>query len=152
MVGVARSETHLIGTVALAVFLNALVFVFASRFLGPYLIVPALAVGAIAATSSFPLLRRHYTWVWLGYAIAVFTPTVLEETGVLGRTTSFDGGVMTVHSPILAIGPRLLVLLVAYLALVLYISGRVARGLAIGMADAQRRLQVQAWHLKQLVP
>jgi serine/threonine-protein kinase len=138
--------------VAAIVLLNALILFMVSRVLGPYLIVPALAIGAITATSSFPLLRRYYTWVWLAYAIAALAPTGLEELGVLTRTTAFDGGVMTIHSPMMAIGPRLVVLLVGYLALTLYMSGHLARGLAMNAAEAQRRLQVQAWHLKQLVP
>jgi hypothetical protein len=139
-------------SVAAIVLLNALLLFLVSRVLGPYLIVPALAIGAITATSSFPLLRRYYTWVWLAYAVAALAPTALEELGALPRTTTFDGGVMTIHSTMMTIGPRLVALLVGYLALTLYMSGHLARGLALNMADAQRRLQVQAWHLRQLVP
>src|SRR5262249_12841072 len=53
--------------VALAVLLNTLVFLFVSRFAGPYLLIPALGVGAMATTAGFPLLRRWYTPVFLAY-------------------------------------------------------------------------------------
>jgi serine/threonine-protein kinase len=138
--------------VVLAVFLNTLVFLFGSRFLGPYLIVPALATGAIAATASFPLLLRHYTWVWAANLLAIALPTVLEEVGVWSRTTTFEGGAMIVRSPIVAVDHRMVLLLVGYMAVSLYACGRVVRAIALASRDAQRRLQVQAWHLKQLVP
>ncbi|HTJ43684.1 MAG TPA: serine/threonine-protein kinase [Kofleriaceae bacterium] len=145
--------THMtLGHAALAIFFNTLVFVFASRFLGPYLIVPALATGAIAASASFPLFWRHYNGLWLAFLIAIVAPTLLEELGVWSRTTSFDGDALTIRSPILAIDHRLVLLLVGYMAISMYACGRVVRAITLAGRDAQRRLHVHAWHLRQLVP
>ena len=95
---------------------------------------------------------RSPEWTFALFVAAVVAPTALELAGAWSRTTAFDGGVLTVRSPILTIGPRVEVLLVTYLLAALFIAGRFVRALALASRDAQRRLQLQAWHLRQLVP
>jgi hypothetical protein len=131
---------------------NVTIVALMSRIFGPYVMVPALAAGILGAMASFPPVVGAFPAVYAAFAAAIVVPVVLEHVGVWGRTTAFDGGVMTVVSPIVDISWRAEVMMLTGIVVLLYVSGRFAHALAAGNRLAQRQLQLHAWHLRQLVP
>jgi hypothetical protein len=124
-----------------------------SRLSSPVLLTPLIAVGiALSQASRRRLLgRRWVIYAWTAVVLAV--PIVLEVSGVLMPTSRMGaegfvvmGRVFDSHNVVdhysIMIGSILLALVVvAY-----------ATGLAADRYNAQRRLHVQAWHLRQLLP
>jgi len=77
---------------------------------------------------------------------------VLEATGVWARTTTFGVHGIVVE-PLGAdlhagVEPALLAVVLA----LLYAGGRYVHDLALSNRAAQARLEMQAWHLRQLIP
>ncbi|MCE9572646.1 MAG: protein kinase, partial [Deltaproteobacteria bacterium] len=131
---------------------NVVILVLLSRLFGVYLIVPAIATAAMSGLAVLPPLLGAYNRVWLAFAAGLVIPAVLETAGVWARTTTFaaNGVVIAPLGTEVPAGAELLVL-AAVLAL-LYAAGRYVRDLATANRAAQARLELQAWHLRQLIP
>jgi serine/threonine-protein kinase len=137
----------------IAPFLGAVVVFACERAIGPFFIVPGLIATITVALVSFPHLIDRPRFV-IGAMIASFLiPVTLELTGVLRGTWALvDGGVLS-KSPSVevtgALGTGFLIL--THLAMICVI-GFYARALALSRRDFQRKLEIQAWHLGQLLP
>ncbi len=131
---------------------NVVILLLLSRLFGAYLIVPAIATAAMSGLAVLPPLLGAYNRVFLVFATGLVIPVVLEATGVWARTTTFaaSGVVIAPLGTEVPAGAELLVL-AAVLAL-LYAGARYVRDLAIANRAAQARLELQAWHLRQLIP
>jgi hypothetical protein len=152
LISLVNSRT---GRVPLSIFLSAagLLVLVMSRLAGPALLTPLLAVGIALSQASRRRLLAHRWAIYAWTAIVLTIPVVLEITGVLTRTSRMGpeglvltGRVFDSHNRYdeagLMIGSIVLALtVVAY-----------ATGLAADRYYAQRRLHVQAWHLRQLLP
>ncbi|HEY0994105.1 MAG TPA: hypothetical protein VGD80_43915, partial [Kofleriaceae bacterium] len=88
----------------------------------------------------------------LGAGVAV--PWALEVLEVVSPTYSFtDVGQLVIGSSILTFSPAPVQLaFVALLIILLTVVGLLSRVLAQRQRDATRRLELQAWHLEQVVP
>jgi len=83
----------------------------------------------------------------------VFVPWGLELAGVLSPTYEFVNGTIVLHSSViifrsLPVQIAFALLLISLLAVVALLS----RMMAQRQRDASRRAEMQAWHLRQLVP
>jgi serine/threonine-protein kinase len=131
---------------------NVVLVALISRMFGPYVLAPAIAAGVLGGMAGFPPVMRRYTLVYAGFALALLVPIALEHAGVWGQTTSWDGGVIAIHSAVVDVSWRTEVMLIVSMVTMLYVSGRFGNQLAVGNHHAQEQLQLHAWHLRQLVP
>jgi serine/threonine-protein kinase len=124
-----------------------------TRVFGPMIFVPGLVCAAILALSTYPtLLDRPY--LVIGTLISgLVVPLILEATGVWATTWWIaDGKVETASAALRFEGTASVVFLIATNLLMILIGGWFARSLAVNRRDVQRRLEIQAWHLRQLLP
>jgi eukaryotic-like serine/threonine-protein kinase len=133
--------------------INALLIGLVCRMVGPFIIAPTLVTTTLMAYAAHPGLGSiRITASILTAAVAV--PWVLELAGVLSPTYRFtEGGELVLSSSVLHFSAvpvqlafaMLLVALVAVVALLV-------RGIAQRQVQATHALELQAWHLRQLVP
>jgi eukaryotic-like serine/threonine-protein kinase len=122
-----------------------------SAVCGPYVLVPTLAVINVALWLLLPGRAHRLTIVGLGW-LTILVPAVLEWTHVV-RFYHFHGGQVTIVPSMLDFPamPTHAFLLVASLALVSVAALLIAR-FRDDLTEAETRLHLQAWQLKQLVP
>jgi hypothetical protein len=121
----------------------------------PFLAAPGMAAMAAMVIVLTPTRSRITSVVATAalLCVAVLGPWVLEQLGVVPVTTTIDEHGVVLHAPALA-NDEISTMVVG----VLYVLGLVAgaAALAISMKSrehaARRRLHLQAWQLRQLVP
>ena len=131
---------------------NALLIGLVCRMVGPFIIAPTLVATTVMAYAAHPRFGRIGIVAAI-LAAAVFVPWALELLGVLSPTYAFVDGGIVLHSPIiifqsLPVQLAFALLLVTLLAVIALLS----RAMAIRQRDASMRVELQAWHLRQLVP
>jgi eukaryotic-like serine/threonine-protein kinase len=125
----------------------------ASRVAGPFVLTPVLTCGIILGLSAMPALVGR-PWVLVSWiAMTVVVPVVLEELGVFGRTSWVDGDTLMIRSAAIDGDPRtIIVALIVAQVVLLAMAGRFARVTSRERREAEHRLHIQAWHLRQLLP
>jgi serine/threonine-protein kinase len=143
------SFLHMVGSLML----NAATLMLVSRWFGPLVLIPGVAC---ASSVIYSLHGRPRWWSVLCAAMGVatvFVPLVLQGLGFVESAYEFRDGQLVV----LAIGtdlpavPTLVALSLGALGMVgapVIAIGRLRRALY----DAEERLHLQAWQLRQLVP
>ena len=130
---------------------NAVLIALVCRLVGPFVIAPALVTTTLMVYAAHPGFGRvDVIAVILAAAVAI--PWGLEIAGVLAPTYRFDGGALVLDSPNVTFSAvpvqlafaLVLVALVAIVAILL-------RSMARRQRAAQRSLELQAWHLRQIV-
>ncbi|MFO0695318.1 MAG: protein kinase [Polyangiales bacterium] len=118
---------------------------------GPFVLVPMLALGNAVAYMS--AVGHGRGLVPLAAVLAVVVPTLLRWTGVIPDNYEFEGGRWTILPTVFHIGrvPTQAFLLAAIVGTILPASMFVGR-LRRAFMDAERKLQLQAWQLRQIVP
>jgi serine/threonine-protein kinase len=133
--------------------INAILIGLISRMVGPFIIAPTLATTTLMAYAAHPKFGKITVMAGiLGASVAV--PWALELFGVLARTYHFTpGGELVLGSSIVRFSSVPVQLAFAMLLVLLLASvGLLSRGLAMRQRDATRKLELQAWHLRQVVP
>jgi len=131
---------------------GAVVLVF-SRIAGPFILTPIVICAAVMQLAAIRRANER-AWLVLGWTfVSTMLPFVLEWTGILHPSYAVTNGVLLSTSDMFAmshvidetvvVGANLIVLLVAALVAVYLNRSRIL---------AQRQVQVQAWHLRQLLP
>jgi hypothetical protein len=119
---------------------------------GPFVLIPVLvSVNTIAyAITALPTWRRPT--IFAG-ALAVLLPVLWEQLGWFAATSTFTDGSLRISSAVIEFPPAmtLLVLSLSMVALVAIPALFMSR-IRDGMAAAERALQLQSWHLRQLIP
>jgi serine/threonine-protein kinase len=132
---------------------NSVLLVPIAHVFGPLLLAPAVAVLFAMGMSTQPLAIRR-TWLvptlvgaaWLG-AIA------LELFGVVEPSFRVvDGAIELRSSVVRSDSLRFVAVLVAGVLMTIVASSLFARAVAASRHDAQRRVAVQAWHLRKMLP
>ena len=127
---------------------------FASRVAGPFMLTPVVTCGIVLGLTAMPRLAAR-PWLVLGWIAATMTaPVVLEALGLFERTWWFDGDTIRIHSAVLHATNTVVLtvgLLAAHIGFIVMIA-RFARATSRDRRAAERRLHVQAWHLRQLLP
>jgi hypothetical protein len=139
---------------ALAIAGNAVLLLFLSRICGTFVLLPTVIAIVAAALMSYPaLLRRRPGWVVLPLAACFAGPLVLEWLGVWGSTWAIEGHSLVITPTAIDLGgPGAAPFLIAAHLAAIVVSGMFARKLALSRAEAQQRLAIQAWQLRQLLP
>jgi hypothetical protein len=129
--------------------LTALLF---SRFIGPFVITPIMLCAILLSATSIPWLNQRW-WAVLGWIITtVMLPFVLEWTGLLAPTWAMTEAGMLSHGTVFDTGAVNPVWLIGGHLVALILVGAYARRIGRDRTDAQRRLFLQAWHLRHLLP
>ena len=132
--------------------INLLGVVLFSQILGPFMLTPIVTIGVLLAFTASPRLLARPAIIWSWCVLAIGIPIALEVTGVLPRTTSFDHAAFHTTSGFYDLGNLSELLLVvadvAFMALIV----RFMIGISRRREVARKALQVQAWHLEQLLP
>ena len=134
---------------------NTILLAIVAHMFTPFLVAPGMAatsalVIVMTPTRSWPASAAMMTV--LGCA-AVLVPWLLERSGVLALTTTIGERGILLHAPAIA-GDEYSTLVVG----VLYVFGLVLGAAILGAVirtrelAARRRLHLQAWQLRQLVP
>jgi serine/threonine-protein kinase len=126
---------------------------FASRIAGPFVLTPVIIEGiALGLIATGPLVRRPWIVIaWLALALTV--PIALEALGTFAPTWWFDGDSIRIRSAVVhgSDVAREIALIVAH---ILFITMAVmfVRTTSRDRSLAERRLHIQAWHLRHLLP
>jgi hypothetical protein len=149
-------------TVVLLVFANVLtIFVFGnsllaallSRTLGSMIVVPAATCIMALSLTSYPQNIDRARIVIAILVTSWLVPVILEWRGIIERTWWVkDDFVVSTSSMFHIGGDATVVLLVFANVLTIFVFGRFANKLALSRRDAQRQVEIQAWHLQQLLP
>ena len=119
---------------------------------GPFLLVPSLAAtnAIFFAMNADAHLRRFV----VGASVAaVLVPLVLSLGGIEASYYAFEGGVMTIASPMVAFPPVLVMGLLLVVSIALVVTPTVLAGrMRDELARAEEKVLLQAHYLAQLVP
>jgi serine/threonine-protein kinase len=127
---------------------------FASRIAGPFVLTPIVICGIVLGLMTIPWLLRR-PWIVIAWIAAATTaPVVLEALGWFERTWWFQGDTLQVTSMVLHGTDRTIEAIALIMTQIAFISmgGLFARATGRDRRAAERRLHVQAWHLRQLLP
>jgi hypothetical protein len=132
--------------------INAALIGMVARMVGPFIIAPTLALAALVAFAAHPRFgRAGAVGAILGAGVAV--PWLLELAGVIAPTFRFHDGVLELRSTVVDFRDAPVETAFAVLLVLLLAECTVfGRTLAIRHRAASERLEVQAWHLRQIVP
>jgi hypothetical protein len=138
------------------IYLNALInaglIAIVCRIVGPFIIAPTLVTTTLMAYAAHPSFGsiRIVSAILAG---AVAVPWFLEAIGVLESTYRFVNGELILSSPVVAFSAApVQVAFAALLFLLVAVVALLTRVLAVRQRDATRKVELQAWHLRQLVP
>jgi serine/threonine-protein kinase len=141
------------GGIYLNACINAVLIGLIARMVGPFIIAPTLATTTLMAYAAHPKFGRITVMAGiLGASVAV--PWALELAGLVSPTYRFTGdGELVLGSSVVRFSPVPVQLSFAMLLVVLLaVVGLLSRGLAKRQRDAARKLELHAWHLRQVVP
>ncbi len=133
--------------------INAVLIGIVCRMVGPFIIAPTLVTTTLMAYASHPRFGRISVLAVI-LSSAVVVPWLLELFGVIESTYHFtESGTLVLAPSIVRFSPvptqiAFALLLVSLVAVVAALS----RTIATRHRDAMRRLEVQAWHLRQILP
>ena len=127
---------------------------FVSRIAGPFVLTPILISGIVLGLAVMPALNRR-PWIFIAWIIAAsVTPVVLEAIGWLERTWWFEGDTLQIRSMVIHGHNRTVeaIAVVATHVAFITMSGLFTRAISHDRQTAERRLHIQAWHLRHLLP
>ncbi len=132
--------------------INAVLIGLVSRICGPFFVAPTLVATTLMAYAAHPRFGRIFV-VSAILASSIFVPWGLELIGVLEPTYRFMSGALVLTSPVIAF--RALPIQIAFAVSLIALLGVVAvlsRMMADRQRAAARKLEIAAWHMRQLVP
>jgi hypothetical protein len=140
------------GTSVVIMLSVSLGYVALGRLLGPLILIPSVAVGTAMVYASSPakVIQRMG---FLLMASTVFLPLFLEYVGVFPRSYVFRNGVMTVVSQLAMLREKETIIVISFTTLFTLLSSWLSiQRVVNALKDAEERLCLQAWQLRQLVP
>ncbi len=121
---------------------------------GPLFVVPGVAaVNAAVMMVSLRANRITRRGIMIGSIAAIALPFVLQLTGALPASYSFEGGLMRIHPVMLELPPTYTLLLLGVMSVLTVMTGNTLVGRGVhALTAAERRIFAHAWRLRQLVP
>ena len=130
----------------------AFAYVAISRLFGAFILVPSLTMSAAMVYAAHPRPRTQRVSLFI-MSSATIAPLVLEGLGVLPRSYVFHDGVMTVVSQLSVLNETTtMTFLTLTSTALLYAAWWVIQQVVNALKEADERLCLQAWQLRQLVP
>ena len=135
---------------------NVVLCALLSRLFGPLVITPVVSCIMAVSLTSYPQLMAHARIVIPMLVLAWITGpshAILEAFGVLAPTwTVIDGAVISTSQAIELSSTATSALLIFGNCMAIIVVGGFANALARSRREAQRSVEIQAWHLRQLLP
>ena len=140
-------------TTPVVIVTSSLAVAFTAPLFGPLMLLPAIAGVNTLALVLTVVHKRGRQLAILSGNLAILLPLLLQVLGVFPSSYVFANGTMTIMPMALEFPrvPTLVFLVVGSMALITTASVYVAR-VKDALTAAQRRLVLQSWHLRQLVP
>jgi len=132
--------------------LNAILLGLVTRLLGPFVVMPIILATTVGGLVTQRHLLHRPLFVIGTMFLALVVPLALEHVGVLAETWRVADGALISTSTIVDIGglPTTVMLLVATVGTPI-VGALYNRSIAVARQAAHRKLEIQAWHLRQLV-
>ncbi len=148
-----RNSLRGYSSVPVTLVMTAVIPIVFTRFSGPFILTPILICAALMQLAAIRYVADRL-WIAITWcAFVVLLPFVLEWTGVLHQTYAVGHGAIVGVSDVFDMRGRIdEVVLVTSNFVFLVAAGVVAVFISRRRLSAQRQLQVQAWHLHQLLP
>jgi hypothetical protein len=132
---------------------NAILAALVSRMFGSLIGTPAVTCVMALSLTSYPQLIDRARIVIAILLASWIAPVALEAAGVIRATWEMDGDRVSSTSAIFELGGSATsALLIATNLATILVIGLFANALARARRDATRAVEIQAWHLKQLLP
>jgi serine/threonine-protein kinase len=124
-----------------------------STMMSPFLFVPAvICIFAMTTTTHMGMWQRPVAAL-AGALAAFLLPVALQAFGVMQQTWSIEPGRLEIVPSSIEIGgPGTMVLLLVANLGAIVVAAVFARSMARSRDSAQRQLEIQAWHLRKLLP
>jgi serine/threonine-protein kinase len=123
-----------------------------SCWLGPFVLVP-MAVCAVALVFGGRCKASERPWIMLIWSIAILAPFAVELLHVFPPAYTFERGGIMLHPRAFDLPERPTLFALAYTSVTFMLLPMLLIGqLRDRQRNADRRLFVQAWHLRQLFP
>jgi eukaryotic-like serine/threonine-protein kinase len=130
---------------------NALLIALVCRLVGPFVIAPTLVLTTLMAFAVHPSFGRMPVITGI-LTLGVAVPWLLEAAGVLAPTYRFDAGTIVLLSPAISFSAAPVQLAFALVLVLLgAITAVLLRSMAVRQREAAKQIELQAWHLRQLV-
>jgi hypothetical protein len=139
-------------SIAWALVSNALLLILLSRLASPWVIVPPLVAANAVSLTMLPSLLDRPLVVHGTFLGAFLAPFVLEWVGFWDSTWRIVGDKLEISSAALVVGDGLTVFLMIASLATLFVMPMFVRSVALLQRDGRRQLEIQAWHLEQLLP
>jgi hypothetical protein len=133
--------------------INAVLIALVCRLVGPFIIAPTLVTTTLIGFAVHPAFGSiRIVGAILGAGVAI--PWALEAAGVLTSTYRFtENGELHLVSPNLTFSAAPVQLAFALLLVVLIsVVALLTRVLAVRQREAAHKLELHAWHLRQILP
>jgi hypothetical protein len=139
-------------TMVILTFSNALLILTSGRIFGPFIYVPMLFIGVSVAMISSPTLMSRPWLVISTMVTGYLAPIVLEGLGLWERTWNVANNQFTSKSSVVDLEKEGVALfLVVAGCILLTVMPMFVRSMAIAQREARRRVEIQVWHLEQLL-
>jgi hypothetical protein len=124
-----------------------------TRISGPFILTPVVICAALMQLAAIRYVAERLWIIVVWATVAVLLPFVLEWTNVIDPTYEVKRGFIISTSRIfdMRTGIDEATLVISNL-LFIVAAGMVAAFISRRRMTAQRQLQIQAWHLRQLLP
>jgi serine/threonine-protein kinase len=133
-----------------SVLLNSLVIGTVSHMFTPFLVAPGIAAVSVMMFLSDPRMQAKLI-IPLVIA-AVLGPWLIEVTGLVSPTVEAYGGNLLLRSPAVTVTmPATSIALALFVTSMIGLAGLVAKRLGDTVNSSLRSVELQAWHLRQLV-
>ena len=132
---------------------NAILMCALSRMFGPFVLLPGIINTVAFTLGAQPRMLDRPVVLVVGSLAAFGLPLALEAAGVLGTTWQVSDGHITMSSTGIEIGSAASVgILIAANVALIFVNALFGRSISATRRDAQRKLEIQAWHLRHLLP
>jgi len=126
--------------------------VIVSRYMGAFIVVPpVITMVAMSLMLQHDVNSRPIVTI-ATMLVAMIGPLLLEAGGVLDSTWSIRGHELVIRSAALDLQIGTIALVVLAHTMFVVIAAMSGRGAARSLRQAQSKLELQAWHLRQLLP
>ncbi len=141
------------GTIVTLVGLALAAVASASCWLGPFVLVPQLAA-AVTVWTTFGTRRRRERRSVIGLGVAaVAAPFLVEWAGLFPPAYTFSRDAVTLHARAISFPATATIAMLFYSSVSSVVLPSIfLSGAREALSDAERRLFLQAWHLRKLVP
>ena len=145
-----RAEPPKLRAIAWSATLFSLLVAVMARAFSPFLLAPAIAAVAVVMFTVDP--RAPWRTIIVMHVVAVLVPWLAEHVGLLPRTMFAAGGDLVLRADAAYMSfPAGELGFATFVIAVVVVCGFLGNQLAIRQREAFRSVELQAWHLRQLV-